>query len=49
MFSRAVIERAFASRVDQRVLRWFGHVERMYEYCVVKKDEGGSKWRAGTG
>ena len=26
---RAGIERALASRADQRVLRWFGHVERM--------------------
>ena len=25
---RAVIERELASRADQRVLRWFGHVER---------------------
>ena len=23
------IERELASRADQRVLRWFGHVERM--------------------
>ena len=29
---RAGIEREFASRTDQRVLRWFGHVERMDEY-----------------
>ena len=26
---RAGIERELASRADQRVLRWFGHVERM--------------------
>ena len=26
---RAGIGRELASRVDQRVLRWFGHVERM--------------------
>ena len=26
---RAEIEREVASRADQRVLRWFGHVERM--------------------
>ena len=26
---RAAIERELASRADQRVLRWFGHVERM--------------------
>ena len=28
---RAGIERELASRTDQRVLRWFGHVERMDE------------------
>ena len=27
MRSRARIERELASRTDQRVLRWFGHVE----------------------
>ena len=27
--NRAGIERELASRADQRVLRWFGHVERM--------------------
>ena len=26
---RAGIERELASRADQRVLRWFGHVERL--------------------
>ena len=25
---RAVIERELASRVDQKLLRWFGHVEK---------------------
>ena len=29
---RAGIERELTSRADQRVLRWFGHVERMDEY-----------------
>ena len=28
----AVIERELASRVDQRVLRWSGHVEKMDEH-----------------
>ena len=28
---KAGIERELASRADQRVLRWFGHVERMDE------------------
>ena len=31
-----VMERELASRADQRVLRWFGHVERMDEYRVAK-------------
>ena len=26
---RALIERELASRTDQRILRWFGHVERI--------------------
>ena len=34
---RAGIERELASRADQRVLRWFGHVERMYEYRVARR------------
>ena len=25
-----------ASRADQRVLRWFGHVERMDEYRMAR-------------
>ena len=31
---RAGIKRKLASRADERVLRWFGHVERMDEYCM---------------
>ena len=34
---RAGIERELASRADQRVLRWFGHVERMDEYRMTRK------------
>ena len=34
---RAGIERELASRVDQRVMRWFGHVERMDEYRMARK------------
>ena len=46
---RAVIERELASRADQRVLRWFLHVERMDEYRMARMGvDGGSKWRAGT-
>ena len=34
---RAGIERELASRADQRVLRWFGHVERMDEYHMARR------------
>ena len=34
---RAKIERELASRADQRVLRWFGHVERMDEYPMARR------------
>ena len=34
---RAGIERDLASRADQRVLRWFGRVERMDEYRMVRR------------
>ena len=33
---RAGIEMELTSRADQRVLRWFGYVERMYDYCRVR-------------
>ena len=33
---RAGIERELASRADQRVLRWFGHVERKDEYRIAR-------------
>ena len=26
-----------ASRADQRVLRWFGYMERMDEYCMARR------------
>ena len=32
-----IIERELASRADQRVLRWFGHVERMDEYRIARR------------
>ena len=35
--SRAGIERELASRADQRVLRWFGLVERMDEYRMARR------------
>ena len=34
---RAGIERELASRADQRVLRWFGHVERMGDYRMGRR------------
>ena len=34
---RAGIERELTSRADQRVLRWFGHVETMDEYRMSRK------------
>ena len=34
---RAGIERELASRADQRVLRWFGHVERMDDYRIARR------------
>ena len=34
---RAGIERELASRADQRVLRWFGHVVRMDEYRMTRR------------
>ena len=34
---RAGIERELASIADQRVLRWFGHVERMDEYRISRR------------
>ena len=34
---RAEIEMELMSRADQRVLRWFGHVERMDEYRLARR------------
>ena len=34
---RAGIEMELASRADQRVLRWLGHVERMDEYHMARR------------
>ena len=49
MRRRAGIERELASRADQRVLRWFGHVERMDEYRMAKRvlmaEESGGRVR----
>ena len=37
MRRRAGIERELASRADQRILRWFGHVERMDDYRMARR------------
>ena len=37
MRRRAGIERELATRADQRVLRWFVHVERMDEYRMARR------------
>ena len=37
MSRRAGIEMELASRTDQRVLRWFGHVERVDEYRMARR------------
>ena len=34
---RAGIDRELSSRADQRVLRWFGHVEKMDEYRMARR------------
>ena len=34
---RAGIEKELVSRADQRVLKWFGHVERMDEYRIARR------------
>ena len=35
--SRSGIERELASRADQRVLRWFGYMERMDDYHIARR------------
>ena len=37
LLMRAGIERELASRADQRVLRWFGHVERMDDHRMARR------------
>ena len=41
VLKRSGIERELASRAVQRVLRWFGHVERMDEYRWPNSVEDG--------
>ena len=46
---RVGIERELASRADQRVLRWFGHVERMDDYRMARRVlMARSQWGTGT-
>ena len=49
MRRRAGIESELASRADQRVLRWFGHVERMDEHRTARRmlmaEESGERVR----
>ena len=35
--SRTEIESELASRVDQRIFRWFGHMERMDEDRMARR------------
>ena len=37
MRRRPEIERELACRADRRVLRWFGHVERIDEYRTARR------------
>ena len=37
MRRRSGIERELVSKVDPRVLRWFGHVERMDELRMARR------------
>ena len=36
--TRAGIKMELSSRADQRVLRWFGHVERIDEYRMARTE-----------
>ena len=46
---RAGIEMELASRADQRVLRWFGHVERMDDYRMAEVNGGWVRGRPRLG
>ena len=46
---RAGKERELASSADQKVLRWFGHMERMDDIPYSQKGvDGRSQWGTGT-
>ena len=48
----AGIEKELASRADQRVFRWFGHVDRMDAYLMARRvlmaEVGGGRVRGRT-
>ena len=47
---RAGIQRELASRADQRVLRWFRHVESTDEYRMARRaDVSGGRLRGDRG
>ena len=52
---QAEIERELARRADQSIFRWFGHVERMDEYCMARRvltavvSGGRVRWRPRLG
>ena len=52
---KAGIERELASRADQGVFRWFGHVERMDDYRMARRvlmaevSGGRVRWRPWLG
>ena len=46
---RVGIERELAGRVDRKVLRWFGHGERMNECRMAERVEGGGEWIPSAG
>ena len=48
MRRRARIDMELASRADQRVLRWFGHVERMDDYRMAIRVLMAEVWGTGT-
>ena len=48
MHRNAGIERELVNRIDQRVLRWFGHVESMDDYRMARKVLMAEASRAGT-
>ena len=47
MSRRAGIERELANRADQRVLRWFVHMERMDQYIMARRVLMVSQWGMG--